>query len=157
MRIHDFSRKPTPTRASTLWWRKKTIPAGICPYVECKILKLYDYRNGVKSHTHVVFFVFFSMLLMLPSLCTKCLLLCYFLGGWVLQMGLKPWDAWQAAVDKSIISEYSMFIKEPGVGTENPEWCKARDEVTLFWIEEKKSCFLWLFFHVLLLCIWYSW
>lgn len=24
--------------------------------MECKILKLYDYRNGVRSHTHVVFF-----------------------------------------------------------------------------------------------------
>lgn len=34
--------KPTPTHTSTLWWRKTTIPAGICPHVECKILKLYD-------------------------------------------------------------------------------------------------------------------
>lgn len=25
------------------------------------------------------------------------------------------------------------------MGTENPERCKARDEVTLFWIEEKKK------------------
>lgn len=64
--------------------------------------------------------LFFSMLLMLLSLCTKCLLLCYFSGGWVLQMGLKPWDAWQAAVDKSIISKYSMFIKRTWCGDWKP-------------------------------------
>lgn len=39
---HTLSQKPATAHASTLWWRKTTIPAGICPHVECKILKLYN-------------------------------------------------------------------------------------------------------------------
>lgn len=69
---------------STLWWRKKTIPAGIYPFVECKIGKLYDQRHGVKSHTHVVFDVV-DIAFCEPS----CLLFFLFLGQMSWQMGLK--------------------------------------------------------------------
>lgn len=63
--------------------KKKTIPAGIYPYVECKIGKLYDQRH-VKSHTHVVFDVV-DIAFCEPS----CLSFCFFLGQMSWQMGLK--------------------------------------------------------------------
>lgn len=74
----------TNVHGALIGGKKKTIPAGIYPYVECKIGKLYDQRHGVKSHTHVVFDVV-DIAFCEPS----CLSFCFFLGQMSWQMGLK--------------------------------------------------------------------
>lgn len=93
----------TNVHGALIGGKKKTIPAGIYPYVECKIGKLYDQRHGVKSHTHVVFDVV-DIAFCEPS----CLSFCFSWDRWV-----GRWDK-IPAVRQTATEEifFNMFLKQ---------------------------------------------
>lgn len=70
---HERTHRHLPQLMLALWWRKMTIPAGICPHVECKIIEIVPLKTWCEV-PHMLFL----MLLMLLSLCTKCSLFCLF-------------------------------------------------------------------------------